>query len=329
MNWLQVILSTLLLVNTVNSVAGDLYITTTTVNVRTGPGTKYEVIFILPKEEEVEVLSKSDSWYQIKHKNITGYVHINYLQFKRTISVTNLQELQQMVSYMLIGAYCCLALFLGSILFVKIRNRRLLKSVTSLDRGTKTERDLVLRLLKYGISAQDIFHDLYLEKGIKDFAQIDLVALTQVGIIVFEVKNYGGWIFGSGHQQQWTQVLNYGKQKYHFYNPIMQNTKHVADLRKQVISLGDTPIFSCVVFFGDCVLKEINLVPNGTFLAKQERIEKILKNILKDNSPVHYANREEIVHVLQQAVANGALKEIRKQHVENIKDMLGKHRIFE
>ena len=81
--------------------------------------------------------------------------------------------------------------------------------------------------------AHVIFHDLYVEKHKGYFSQIDLVVVTEVGIIVFEVKDYSGWLFGSGNQSQWTQVLAYGKQKYRFYNPIMQNNKHVTELRKQ------------------------------------------------------------------------------------------------
>ena len=41
-----------------------------------------------------------------------------------------------------------------------------------------------------------IFHDLYVEKHKGHFSQIDLVVVTEVGIIVFEVKDYSGWIFG-------------------------------------------------------------------------------------------------------------------------------------
>lgn len=92
----------------------------------------------------------------------------------------------------------------------------------------------LLRLLKYGIPAQTIFHDLYLKKYNGDFSQIDLVVITEVGIIVFEVKDYSGWIFGSGNQSQWTKVLAYGKQKYRFYNPIMQNNEHLGELRKKL-----------------------------------------------------------------------------------------------
>lgn len=67
----------------------------------------------------------------------------------------------------------------------------------------------MLKLLKYGIPAQTIFHDLYVKKSNGNFTQIDLVVATKVGIIVFEIKDYSGWIFGTGYKPQWTKVLVY------------------------------------------------------------------------------------------------------------------------
>lgn len=59
-------------------------------------------------------------------------------------------------------------------------------------------------------------------------SQIDVVVATNVGIIVFEVKDYSGWIYGNGNQQKWTQVLSHGREKYRFYNPILQNRSHIS-----------------------------------------------------------------------------------------------------
>lgn len=95
----------------------------------------------------------------------------------------------------------------------KHKDRTLLRTVTDLSRGTWSERDLVLKLLKHGIPPLILFHDLYVKKRSGRFAQIDLVLPTKVGIIVFEVKDYSGWIFGKGYQNYWTQVLAYGEEK--------------------------------------------------------------------------------------------------------------------
>ncbi|MFA6403908.1 MAG: nuclease-related domain-containing protein [Salinivirgaceae bacterium] len=221
-------------------------------------------------------------------------------------------------------------LLVGSILlYRKLRDKKLLETVTKTNRGTRTERELVLKLLKHGIPAQTIFHDLYLKKQKGDFSQIDLVVATKVGIMVFEVKEYSGWIFGSGHQTQWTQVLAYGKQKHRYYNPIMQNNAHIVALRKQLKQFQTIPFYSIVVFYGDCVLKDINYVPNGTFLVKSNRVLEVVKTILNHNNPAPYTNKNEIVQILKEAVKNGENREIQLQHQENIKDLLGKERIFD
>lgn len=70
----------------------------------------------------------------------------------------------------------------------RIRNRKLLLKVTKESRGTVTERQLVLKLLKLDFPEKDIFHDLYLRKSNGRYSQIDLVLLSTVGVIVFEVK---------------------------------------------------------------------------------------------------------------------------------------------
>jgi Nuclease-related domain len=215
------------------------------------------------------------------------------------------------------------------LLFSEIRDKKLLETVTKSNRGTRTERDLVLKFLKHGIPAQTIFHDLYIKKYNGNFCQIDLVVATKVGIIVFEVKDYSGWIFGAGHNSQWTQVLAYGKTKYRLYNPIMQNSKHVSDLRKQLRQFENVPFYSIVVFFGNCVLKDINFVPNGTFLVKSNRVLEVMETIMKNNELARYTNKNEIVRVLKEAVKNGEDKKTQIQHIKNVRDMLGKDRIFD
>jgi hypothetical protein len=324
----QILLATLLTVSPLISFATDYYIATSDLNVRTGAGTGYSVSFTLQKGDEVELLSKGNSWYKIKYLGKTGYAHSKYLKFSRTISSTK-SNIPQILNNLLIGAYVSLALFLSFIIYGKIRDRNLLKNVTDTSRGTKSERDLVLKLLKYGIPKQKTFHDLYVEKREGEFSQTDLVVVTKVGIIVFEVKDYSGWIYGSGNQSQWTKVLAYGKQKYLFYNPIMQNNTHIAELRRQLYQFENIPFYSIVVFYGDCELNNINFVPNGTFIVKSRRVLEVVRNILKDNKPIIYTNENEVVQILREAVINGGNIKNQIQHSENIKDMLGTHRVFD
>lgn len=213
-------------------------------------------------------------------------------------------------------------------LYREFRDRRLLKTVTSLKRGTKSERLLILKLLKFGIPAQTIFHDLYIEKKNGKFSQIDVVLATTEGIIVIEVKDFSGWIFGNGNHSHWTKVLAYGKKKYTFYNPIKQNKSHIEALRKQLKQFENIPFFSLIVFYGDCELKELNFIPKDTFLVKSYRIFEVLKLIKKYNEPAAYTNKREVVEMLKQSVKKGGDPYNQNIHNENIRDMLGKDRIF-
>ena len=207
------------------------------------------------------------------------------------------------------------------------RERELISSVTSLNRGTSSEKSLILQLLKSGIPPVTIYHDLIIKKDNDKYSQIDLVLVTSEGIIVFEVKNYSGWIFGSGNNTNWTQVLSYGKRKYKFYNPIKQNQNHIIQLRKTLKQFEKIPFFSVIVFFGDCELKEINYVPKGTYLVKSHRVFEVL-NLIKDEDYTQYTNKREVVDKLKELVSLGENTDYQKQHIENIKDMVGKDRVF-
>lgn len=209
------------------------------------------------------------------------------------------------------------------------RDDELLESVTSFDRGTDAEKALILELLESGISPQAIFHDLYVKKPNGGFSQIDLVVATKVGIIVFEIKDYSGWIYGNGTQNQWTQVLAYGEQKYRFYNPIMQNNKHIVELKKKLKQFEKIPFYSVIVFYGNCELQDISFVPRGTFITKGYRVLDVVDAILNENEPANYTDKHEVIRVLKEAVRNGDNTETEIQHIENVKDMLGKERVFD
>lgn len=195
-------------------------------------------------------------------------------------------------------------------------------------RGTISERALVSKLLQHGIPEQTIFHDLYLKKYHNKYTQIDLVVATKVGILVFEVKDYSGWIFGTGYKPKWAQVLNYGRDKYYFYNPILQNAKHIDDLKKQLKQFENIPFYSIIVFYGDCELKEINFVPDNTFVVKSRRVLEVVEKILTEKEPANYSNKREIVNLFEQAVKNGENNDIINRHNNNIKEMLGEDRVY-
>ena len=94
-----------------------------------------------------------------------------------------------------------------------------------------------------------VINDIIIPGEATKTSQIDHILLASSGIWVIETKNYSGRIYGSESDYEWTQVLNYGKTKNRFYNPIKQNEVHVNNLKKL---LGDKKyIYSCVVLTQD------------------------------------------------------------------------------
>ncbi len=91
-----------------------------------------------------------------------------------------------------------------------------------------------------------VINNLLLEIDDGKTSQIDHVVINASGVHVIETKNYSGRIYGNDSQHEWTQVLNYGKVKNHFYSPVKQNFTHVYAI-KQILP-QDIPIHSLIVF---------------------------------------------------------------------------------
>lgn len=63
-------------------------VTSTTLNVRTGPSVNYKVLFTLKKNNTVTYQSKSGTWFKIKSGTKTGYVSSKYLTPVKTTPVS-------------------------------------------------------------------------------------------------------------------------------------------------------------------------------------------------------------------------------------------------
>ena len=71
-----------------------------------------------------------------------------------------------------------------------------------------------------------MFTNLYLDGKNTENTEIDVLAVSPHGIYVFEMKNYGGYIYGDESDQNWTQVFH-KRAKYRFYNPLQIGRAHV------------------------------------------------------------------------------------------------------
>lgn len=198
----------------------------------------------------------------------------------------------------------CLITGIVYLVYLKRKERELIEQVTPITRGEWSERRVVLRLLKMGINPKAIFHDLYIQKPNGEYTQVDVAVATKAGIIVFEVKDYSGWIFGNEHQKYWTQLLAYGKEKHRFYNPVMQNSGHIQAIRQCLQQNPDTPIYSVIVFFGSSEFKDVTCNANNTFIIYPRSIQQVVSEILMQPN-ANFGNKYEIMNLFTKAVQNG------------------------
>lgn len=221
----------------------------------------------------------------------------------------------------LIIAAVITAVVLLIILFIrrKIEDNKLMNSVTDRSRGTRAERRLVVSLLRNDVPSDDIYHDLYLEYRPGYYAQLDVVVVTPTGLVVFEEKDYSGWIFGKGWQNQWTQVLNYGKEKNHFYNPVKQNEGHINRLKSVLGAKADGVRFiSYIIFHGDCEFRDVSEIPQGVIVDYAIRLGKTMKKIY-ELPRTDYPDLPAIRRVLREAQRNGQNPQVIQRHLANIR----------
>lgn len=205
-------------------------------------------------------------------------------------------------------------------IYRNIQDSKLLRTVTQNGRGTWSERNLIIRLLKSGIPSDSIYHDLYVKKNDGSYSQVDLVVVTEVGIVVIEVKKCSGWIYGVGDRKNWVQVLAYGKEKYSLYNPIFQNDGHIRAIRNRLPNYFNIPFHSLIVFYGDCKLKKISNIPSEVLVVKANNAIDTFNDILLKipSSNFYY---EEVLALFKKGVENGDDLEIQNKHVQNLRSL--------
>lgn len=206
-------------------------------------------------------------------------------------------------------------------LYEDFRDNKLIALVTSKNRGNDTEHKFVLQLLKNKITSDNIFHDVYFKRMNGKYTQTDVIILTNYGLIVVEIKNYSGWIFGDGNNKYWTKVLNYGKEKYKFYNPILQNKSHISSLKEQSQISEEIPIISVIVFYGDCALKSITNIPENTFVIYPNKFFEIIDYIESFYTLINLDKLVKAKQILKQGVQNGDNFQIVEEHAKYVAEI--------
>ncbi|NCA66570.1 MAG: hypothetical protein EOM87_00750 [Clostridia bacterium] len=141
-------------------------------------------------------------------------------------------------------------------------------------------------------------------------SQIDHIVINQNGLFVIETKNYSGRIYGNENQQEWTQVLSYGKVKHKLYNPIKQNATHIYRINKLLSE--KVSIKSLIVFVQNNTdyIQAADVIP---LYALKRTLNKSSATVLTDEQ------MKNIYEVLHKAKANEEVS--AKAHINNIKQM--------
>lgn len=155
-----------------------------------------------------------------------------------------------------------------------------------------------------------VFRDVYVQ-GSHGVQQIDLLAITQKGILVVEKKTWIGLIVGNAYDKEWRVFVNRGKQKYNMKNPHHQNYGHVQALAEN-FPKWKNKIVSLVVFGNNAKLGD-----------------KIPANTINDRgfrnyySSLPYALEQRDIECIARFIAemNEQKKTLKKKHREKIKGM--------
>ena len=146
--------------------------------------------------------------------------------------------------------------------------------------------------------------------------QIDHLIIRKTGIFVIETKNYSGLIYGDDKRKDWTQVLNYGKTKNKFYNPILQNKSHIYALSKII---GRKDCFISIICFPKAEImtnfnEKVGSISDMRRWLNQDmdeiltstEVENIYQKIINYKNNPKLTNEEHIdnIYRLQQNIAN-------------------------
>lgn len=140
--------------------------------------------------------------------------------------------------------------------------------------------------------------------------QIDHVVVSRFGIFVIETKTMSGWIFGTGDQSHWTQVIFRTKTK--FQNPLRQNFKHVKVVQ-ELLGVPLAKVYSLVVFAGSAVPK--TPMPSGVVWSVEELVSFVRARRVAELEP------EQITTFTQRLSENSLRSGLRthRAHVKHLK----------
>ena len=156
---------------------------------------------------------------------------------------------------------------------------------TYFDKGFWGEYQLYRRLIKV-FGEDKLLTNIYLPSKNIDNTEIDVLGVHNGIVYCYEVKNYGGHIYGKLKDRYWTQVLKF-RTKNQFYNPLRQNYAHIKAL-EEYLEIDKNDIVPLVVFSKRANLDNVNIGDqilyriNDNFIVFEDRKGKLSDDIIID-----------------------------------------------
>lgn len=161
--------------------------------------------------------------------------------------------------------------------------------------------------------------NLFIPKVSGGTTEIDVLLISSKGLVVFESKNYSGWILGTESERFWTQSLcDWGgdTHKERFYNPIMQNQTHIKNLRALIGT--SIPLYSVIVFSERCELKRVVFKSNDVCVVNRYDVVKTVLNILNRTSE-DILTENDIADLYSQLYPYSQVSNnVKNQHISNL-----------
>ncbi len=180
---------------------------------------------------------------------------------------------------------------------------------TTFNAGLRGEYKVFQELESLELEKQ-IYTNLYVSANHR-INEIDVVLLTRKGVFVFEMKNYGGTIYGDENEKFWTQVLTKNAQ-HQFYNPIWQNRGHVNALKTYLMRTNSKSFYSYVVFGDRCHLNDLSKNFSSTTVINQCELMEVLVQHLNKLSNVMSNNEYQRTHTMLQSCTHASEATKRK-----------------
>lgn len=147
-----------------------------------------------------------------------------------------------------------------------------------------------------------------------------MIIIAANGIYVVEVKTFNGAkIYGDGRKREWQYYLC--GHRYDFYNPIMQNKKHVEYLKNMLSDFVGVEFYSVVLILcDDCKVSNVNKSDkiDTAVCTSLPAMNRAIKLFSKENkTELCPTDTRKIYDYIKENQEQG--KEARKAHKEDVK----------